>query len=110
MDAEGYGFKKIWTIKYLFTEVGVKPVCLVCGEEVAMFMGYNVSGHYKTKHAEKYRHLTETKRARILKDLLVKLREQQGCFTKLHAARDAATKIIFMISYKIAKNCMPFSE
>ena len=57
-----------------------------------MFKGHNVSRHYETKHAEKYRYLTETKRERISKDLLAKLRKQQGYFTKLHAARDAATK------------------
>ena len=60
-----------------------------------------MSRHYETKHAEKYRHLTE--RARISKDLLAKLREQQGYFYKLHAARDAAFKTSFMISHKIAK-------
>lgn len=72
VDAEGLGFKKIWTTKYLFTEVGGTPVCLVCGEQVGLFKEYNVSRHYETKHAEKYRHLTETERVRISKDLLAK--------------------------------------
>ena len=67
-----------------------------------------MSRHYETKHAEKYRHLTG--RARISKDLLAKLREQQGYFTKLHAPQHVATKISFMISHKIPKNCKPFSE
>lgn len=110
VGAEGRNFKKIWTTQYFFADVGPKPVCLVCGEQVAVFKEYNVSRHYETKHAEKYRHLTETERTQISKDLLAKLREQQGYFTKLHAARDAATKTSFMISHKIAKNCKPFSE
>ena len=71
-----------------------------------MFKEYNVSRHYETKHAKKYRHLTETEKARISKDLLAKLRERQRYFTKLHAA----TKASFMISHKIAKNCKPFLE
>lgn len=37
MGAEGRGFKKLWTTKYLFTEVGGKPLRLVCGEQVAVF-------------------------------------------------------------------------
>ena len=41
-----------------------------------MFKEYNVSRHYETKHAEKYRYLTETEKERISKDLLAKLREQ----------------------------------
>lgn len=79
VDAEGHGFKKIWTTKYLFTEIGGKPICLVCGEQ-AVFKEYNMSRQYETKHAEKYRHLTE--RAWISKVLLTKLREQQGYFTR----------------------------
>lgn len=110
VDAEGRGFKKIWTTKYLFTEVGSKPVCLGCGEQVAVFKEYNVSRHYETKHAEKYRHLTDAERVRISEHLLAELGKQQGYFTKLHAAQDAATKTSFVTSHKIAKNCKPFSE
>ena len=67
-----------------------------------------MSRHYETKHAKIYRHLTETEKVRISKDMLAKLREQQGYFTKLHAARD--TKTSFMIPHEIAKNYQPFSE
>ena len=69
-----------------------------------------MSGHFDRKHAEKYRHLSDIERARISKDLLAKLRERQGYFTKLHAAWNAATKTSFMISHKIAKTCKPFLE
>lgn len=55
VGAEGCGFKKICTTKYLFTEVGGKAVCLVCSEKVTVFKEYNVSRHYETKHVEKYR-------------------------------------------------------
>lgn len=37
VGAEGCGFKKICTTKYLFTEVGGKAVCLVCSEKVTVF-------------------------------------------------------------------------
>ena len=110
VDAEGRSFKQIWTTTLFFTEVKGKPVCLVCGEHVAVFKEYNLRRHYETKHADKYKHLTDGERARTSEELLAKLEKQQGCFTKLHAARDAATRTSFVISHKIAQNSKPFSE
>ena len=74
-------FKQIWTTNFFFTEVKGKPVCLVCGEHVAVFKEYNLKRHYETKHAEKYKNLTDAERARTSTDLLAKLEKQQGCFT-----------------------------
>ena len=102
------GFSKRIGLLSLFTEVRGKAVCLVCGEQI--LKDYNLSRHYETKHAEKYKNLTETERARTSEALLAKLQKQQGCFTKLHAARDAATQNSFVISHKIAKYSKPFSE
>ena len=110
VDAECRVFNKNWTAKYLFTEVGGKTVCLVCGEQIAVFKEYNVSRHYETKHAEKYKNLTDAERARTSEALLAKLQKQQGFFTKLHTSSDAATMTSFVISHKIAKNSKPFSE
>lgn len=110
VDAECRIFNKNWTAKYLFTEVGGKAVCLVCGEQIAVFKDYNLSRHYQTKHAEKYKNLTDDERTRTLEALLAKLQTQQGFFTKLHTSRDAATKTSFVISHKIAKNSKPFAE
>ncbi|XP_071059413.1 general transcription factor II-I repeat domain-containing protein 2B-like [Pseudochaenichthys georgianus] len=77
---------------------------------MAVFKDYNVSRHYETKHAGKYKNLTDAERARTSEALLAKLQKQQGFFTKLHTSRDAATKTSFVISHKIAKNSKPFSE
>lgn len=85
-------------------------MCLVCGEQIAVFKDYNLSRHYETKHLEKYKNLSDAERGRTSEVLLAKLQKQQGFFTKLHGARDAATKTSFVISHKIAKNCKPFSE
>jgi len=73
---------------------------LVCGEHVAVFKEYNLKRHYETKHAKKYKNWTDAERARTPTDLLAKLEKQQGCFTKLHAARDAATRTSFVIANK----------
>ncbi|XP_063768169.1 general transcription factor II-I repeat domain-containing protein 2-like [Eleginops maclovinus] len=110
VDAECRVFNNNWTAKYLFTKVGGKAVCLVCGEQIAVFKDYNLSRHYETKHAEKYKNFTDAERARTSEALLAKLQKQQGLFTKLHTSRDAATEASFVISHKIAKNSKPFSE
>ena len=110
VDTECRVFNKKWTAKYLFTEVGGKAVCLVCGERIAVFKDFNLSRHYETKHAEKYKSLTDSEKAGTSEALLAKLQKQQGYFTKLHTSRDAATKTSFVISHKIAKNSKPFSE
>uniref|UniRef100_A0A1A8N5E2 Zinc finger, BED-type containing 5 n=1 Tax=Nothobranchius rachovii TaxID=451742 RepID=A0A1A8N5E2_9TELE len=101
---------KIGLLSIFFTEVGGKAVCLVCGEEIAVFKDYNLSRHYDKKHSEKYKNLSDAERARTSEALLAKLQKQQGFFTKLHTSRDAATRTSFVISHKIAKNSKPFSE
>ena len=40
-----------------------------------MFKEYNVIQHHETKHAKKFRYLTEAEREQISKDLLAKLRK-----------------------------------
>lgn len=110
VDVECRIFNKNWTANYFFTEVGGKAVCLVCGEEIALFKDYNLSRHYDNKHSEKYKNLSDAERARTSEALLAKLQKQQGFFTKLHTSRDAAIRTSFVISHKIAKNSKPFSE
>ena len=113
VDAECRVFNKTWTTKYFFTEVAGEAVCLLCGFKVAVFKDYNLKRHYEGKkenHAEKYKNLSDAERKRKADDLLAKLGQQQGFFTKIHAARDAAAKTSFVISHKIARNSKPFSE
>ena len=47
VDTEGRGFLKIWASKYLFTEAGSKPTCLVCWENFAVFKDYNLNRHFE---------------------------------------------------------------
>ncbi|XP_069584553.1 general transcription factor II-I repeat domain-containing protein 2B-like [Ranitomeya imitator] len=110
IDGECRVFNKEWTSKYLFTETKGKAVCLVCGEQIAVFKDYNLNRHYETKHAQKYKNLTEAERARASEDLLSKLQTQKRFFTKLHASRDAAIRTSFVKSHKIARNSKPFSD
>lgn len=79
--------------KYFFTEVRGNAVCLVCGEQIAVFKHYNLSLHYERKHAEKYKNLAEAENEQTLEALLTKLQKQQGYFTKLHTSRIKSTYI-----------------
>ena len=110
IDAECCIFNKTWTVKYLFTEVKGKAVCLVCGKQVAVFKEYNLNRHYVTKHEEKYKNLSDEERARELNTLLAKLHNQQEFFTKRCTPRYVAVKTSYVISNKIARKSKPFSE
>ena len=35
-------FNEEWTVKYHFTKVGNKAICLLCGESVAVFKEYSL--------------------------------------------------------------------
>lgn len=110
VDSECRVFNKIWTAKYLFTEVKGKAVCLVCGTVVAVFKDYNLNRHYVTKHEDKYRNLSDQQRAKESETLLSKLQSQRTLFKKLSASRDTATKTSYVISHKIARRSKPFSD
>ncbi|KAJ4926780.1 hypothetical protein JOQ06_014526 [Pogonophryne albipinna] len=110
IDTECRVFNKTWTAKYLFTEVKGKAVCLVCGVQVAVFKEFNVSRHYATKHADKYKNLSEEERAKESDALLAKLQSQQQLFTKHSTSRDAAVKTNYVLFHKIAKKSKPFSD
>lgn len=52
MDNECRVFNEKWTEDYFFVEVMGKPVCLVCGESLAVLKKANLERHYSTKHAK----------------------------------------------------------
>ena len=51
IEDENLFFNDQWTERYIFTDVGVKAVCLICHETVAMFKQHNLKRHFQTKHA-----------------------------------------------------------
>ena len=42
VDAENRGFQARWEAEYMFTEVNGKPVCLLCGESLAVMKEHNL--------------------------------------------------------------------
>ena len=110
VDAECCVFNKTWTVKHLFTEVKGESVCLVCGTQVAVFKEYNLNCHYRIKHEEKYKNLSDEEHTRESNTLLAKLQNQQEFFTKRCTSRYAAVKTSYVISNKIARKSKPFSD
>ncbi|XP_077969525.1 general transcription factor II-I repeat domain-containing protein 2-like [Styela clava] len=110
VDTECRIFNKSWTAKYLFTEVDGIAVCLVCKEKVAVIKVFNLKRHFETKHAKKYKNLSNNEMAQTAESMVAKLEKQQSFFTRLHASNDAAVMASFVIAHKIAQNSKPFSE
>jgi len=41
-------------MQYFFVEHTGTPTCQICAEIAAVRKGYNLKGHYTTRHAEEY--------------------------------------------------------
>ena len=110
IEDECHVFNEKWTVKYYFTKIGNKAICLLCGESVAVFKEYNLKRHNQTKHANFGQNFTGEERKRKCQELENKLKKQQSVFTKQSIIQDAATEASFMVSYKLAKRNKPFSD
>ncbi|XP_072900801.1 general transcription factor II-I repeat domain-containing protein 2-like [Hemitrygon akajei] len=73
VDFENRGFQGRWEAEYMFADIKGKPVCLVCGDGVAVIKEYNVRQHYETKHHDKYKHLDKKQK---LQKLATNLQQQ----------------------------------
>lgn len=61
----------------MFAYIKDRPVCLVCGANVAVTKEYNIRQHYKTKHKDKYRDLDMTQRCQRVEEMKRSLVSQQ---------------------------------
>jgi hypothetical protein len=91
-----------WTTKYLFIEVSGKAVCR---ESIAILKDYNLSWHFQTKHAEKYRNMSSEQRAS--KELLSQLHKD---FWQLHSENDGIARASYVLSHKSDKDGKHFAE
>ena len=80
VDVEDKWFQTRWEAEYMFTEVKGKPVCLLCGESVAVIKEYNLRRHYETsqKHTDKdkYKNIDTEQRLQKVKELKRGLRSR----------------------------------
>ncbi|KAK2812118.1 hypothetical protein Q5P01_000071 [Channa striata] len=91
VDAEKRGFQARWEAEYLFTEVKGKPVCLLCGEILAVMKEYNVRRHDQTsqKHTNKDKNMDTEQRLQNVEELKRGLNE---------------------VAEEVAKSARPFTE
>uniref|UniRef100_A0AAZ3S7J0 SPIN-DOC-like zinc-finger domain-containing protein n=1 Tax=Oncorhynchus tshawytscha TaxID=74940 RepID=A0AAZ3S7J0_ONCTS len=108
--AENRSFLDKWEAEYLFTYVKDKPVCLVCGVNVAVSKEYNIRRHYETKHHDKYKDLDMTQRSQKVEEMKRSLVSQQNMFKKATSQSEAAVKASYIVAAEIAKSARPFNE
>ena len=109
VDAECRVFQEKWTNDFFFVEVKGKPVCLVCGEALAVMKKANVERHYSSKHA-KLDELKGQMRLDIINALRLSLGAQQAAFTRPQTDRENITRASFVVSELIATKLKPHAE
>lgn len=96
----------------MFTEVNGKPVCLLCGESLAVMKEYNLRRHHETskKHTDKDKNMDTEQRLQKVEELKRRLKSQQAFFTKAKSQSEAAVKASFIVAEEVAKSARPFTE
>ncbi|CAK6436213.1 unnamed protein product [Pipistrellus nathusii] len=109
VDAERRSFQEKWTNDYFFVEVQGKPVCLVCGDMLAVMEQASLERHYSSKHA-KLSELGGQMRLDKINALQRSLELQQAAFTKPGCDRDNVIQTSYVVSELIAKKLRPHVE
>ena len=94
----------------MFTDIAGKPVCLICGANVAVFKEFNLRRHYETKHQDNLKDLNAEQKIQKVEELKKKLTFQQTFFTRAKSQSEAAVKASFIVAEEIAKAGRPFTE
>ncbi|KAM6972592.1 general transcription factor II-I repeat domain-containing protein 2-like [Aplochiton taeniatus] len=112
VDDENRGFQARWEAEYMFTEVKGKPVCLLCGESVAVMKEYNLRRHYETskKHKDKDKKMDTEQRLQKVEELKRGLKCRQALLTTAKSQSTAAVKASFIVAEEVAKSARPFTE
>lgn len=63
-------------------EVAGKPVCLLCGESVAVMKEFNLRRHHETKHADKDKDMDMEHRLQKVEELKRGLESRQALLRK----------------------------
>ena len=89
----------------MFTEIAGKPVCLICGANVAVIKEFNLRRHYETKHKDNLKDLDAEQKVQKAEELKKNLTIQQTFFTRAKSQSEAAVKASFIVAEE-----QPFSE
>lgn len=112
LDADNRGFQTRWEAEYMFTEVKGKPVCLLCGESLAIMKECNLRRHHETskKPTDKDKNMDMGQRLQKVEELKRSLKFQQAMFTKAKSQSEAAVKASFIVAEEVTKSPRPFTE
>ena len=86
------------------TDVGVKAVCLIWHETVAVLKEYNLKRHFQTKHANFGHNLSKQELQKKATDLVKGLKQQQTVFEKNSSLQRNARKTSFVLANKITSH------
>uniref|UniRef100_A0A9J7YT13 SPIN-DOC-like zinc-finger domain-containing protein n=1 Tax=Cyprinus carpio carpio TaxID=630221 RepID=A0A9J7YT13_CYPCA len=103
VDAECRAFQEKWTNDYFFVEVKGKPVCLVCGDALAVMKKANLERHYSSKHA-KLNALQGQMRLDKVNSLRRSLDAQLAVFTRPHSDRENVIHTSFVVNIETTLN------
>ena len=98
IEDEGRVFNKQWTERYFFTDVGVKAVCLIWHETVALLKEFNLKRHFFGHN------LSKQELQKKATDLVKGLKQQQTVFEKTSSLQRNATKASFVLANKITSH------
>ena len=82
-------------------------VCPVCRANVAVTKEYNIRRHYETKHQDKYKDLDMKQKLQKIEEMKRSLVSRQTMFTKAKSQSVAAVKASFIVVAEIAKSARP---
>ena len=92
--------------RFFCIDVGVKAVCLICHEIVAVFKEYNLKLHFQTKHANFGHNLSKQELQKKVTDLVKCLKQQQSVFEEASSLQRNATRQVLYWPIKLqSKTC-----
>ena len=94
----------------MLINIASKPVCLICGSNVAVINEFNLRRDYEPKHQDKLKDLNTQPKKKKVKEFKKNLAFQWTFFTKAKSQSEAAVKASFIVAEKVAKLARPFTE
>uniref|UniRef100_A0A3P9D8L6 SPIN-DOC-like zinc-finger domain-containing protein n=1 Tax=Maylandia zebra TaxID=106582 RepID=A0A3P9D8L6_9CICH len=96
--------------EYMFANIAGKPMCLICGANVAVIKEFNLKRHYETKQQDKLKNLNAEQKLQKVEELKKNLTFQQTFFTRAKSQSEACVKASFIVAEETAKSARPFTE
>uniref|UniRef100_A0A3B4G7C8 SPIN-DOC-like zinc-finger domain-containing protein n=1 Tax=Pundamilia nyererei TaxID=303518 RepID=A0A3B4G7C8_9CICH len=84
--------------EYMFANIAGKPMCLICGANVAVIKEFNLKRHYETKQQDKLKNLNAEQKLQKVEELKKNLTFQQTFFTRAKSQSEAVVKASFIVA------------